>query len=176
MAHEKFTKEYWEAKEDIISAGVQGWNPLQRIPELLSQAFVDFKSVVFGFFVVEDLPERMSLGWEFVTKDMFNPDTLNQVLPARYGLEEVDGRLKWRDNFLMFMDKGFREKVVDARNRAHEEKYEASVEGRKYVSPHDPRGAEMAQYAESKLETHQVKGVSQEPPKKRGPGRPPKKK
>lgn len=174
MAHEKLSKSYWEKKDDIIAASVSGWNPLQRIPQLLAEAFADFKNVTFGFFDAPDLPERMSMGWEFVTRSMFDPDSLNEALPARFGLEEVDGRLKWRDNYLMFMDKGYRHKLTNARQQSYEDKYRMSVEGRAYTSPHDPKADEMKKHAVSKLETQQIRPASQE--QKRGPGRPPKNK
>ena len=173
MAHGKFTKAYWQGKDEIVAAGVSGFSPLEQVPKLLTEAFADFKNIVFGFFVESDLQHVMSLGWEFLTKEDFNPDTMNEVLPARFGLEvKADGRLKWRDNYLMFMHKDFREKVQNARNTAHEEKYRSSIEGRAYVSPHDPRGAEMSKHSVSKLETQRVSPASA----KRGPGRPPKNK
>jgi hypothetical protein len=173
MAHGKFTKAYWAEKDDIIDAGVKGWSPLEQVPKLLAEAFPDFRNVKFGFFVKADFQHQTSIGWEFLTKEDFNPDTMNEVLPARFGLEVLaDGRLKWRDNYLMFMHKDFRAKVINARNQAHEDKYTASVEGRAYVSPHDPNAAEMAKHSVSKLETQQLSPASA----KRGPGRPPKKK
>ena len=176
MAHGKFTKAYWESKEDIIDAGVKGWSPLEQVPVLLREAFADFKNLDFGFFVEGDLQHVTSLGWEFLTKEDFNPDTLNEVLPARFGLEVLaDGRLKWRDNYLMVMHKDFREKVINARNQAHEDKYKASIEGRAYTSPHDPNREEMAKHSISKLETQRISPASAAPAK-RGPGRPPKKK
>lgn len=175
MANSKFSKSYWEAKDDIIAAGVSGFSPLEQVPTLLKEAFADFANLEFGFFVESDLQHVMSIGWEFLTKSDFNPDTLNEVLPARFGLEEVgDGRLKWRDNFLMFMHKDFREKVIAARHAAHEDQYTSSVEGRAYTSPHDPNAKEMAQHSVSKLVTQRVSPASAA--KKRGPGRPPKKK
>jgi hypothetical protein len=104
---------------------------------------------------------------------MFDADELNSVLPARYGIEEVGGRFKWQNNYLMIMGKDFRKRLIAARNQAHEDKYQASVSGRAYTSPHDPRQEEMKEHAVSKLESHQVRPTTQETPK-RGPGRPPK--
>lgn len=168
MAHQKLTKEYWESKSEIIESAYRGWNPLQRLPVLLREAYPDLKGVEFGFFTDADLPERFAQGWELLSTDLFDPDELNEVLPARYGLTVNGGRIKWSENTLMIMGKDFREQLIDARNRSHEDRYQAAVESKKYVSPHDPRGDEMSAYAESKLETHQVRP--------RGPGRPPKKK
>lgn len=150
MAFKEFTKAYWESKDGIIDAGVRGFSPLEQVPKLLTEAFVDFKNLVFGFFVKADLQHVTSIGWEFLMKDHFNPDTLNEVLPARFGIEvQSDGRLMWRENYLMFMHKDFRQKVVDARHRAYEDKYTASIEGRAYVSPHDPNAQEMAKHSVS---------------------------
>lgn len=173
MAHGKFTKAYWAGKDDIIDAGVKGFSPLEQVPKLLTEAFADFKNVVFGFFVEADLQHVMSLGWEFLTKEDFNPGTMNEVLPARFGLEVMsDGRLKWRDNYLLFMHRDYRKKVESARHQSYEDKYAASIEGRAYVSPHDPNAQEMAKHSVSKLETQRVSPASA----KRGPGRPPKNK
>jgi hypothetical protein len=118
MANQKLTKEYWEKKDELIQAAVRGWNPIQRIPVLLREAYADLKGIDFGFFVEADIPERMSMGWEFLSKDMFDADELNSVLPARYGIEEVGGRFKWQNNYLMIMGKDFRKRLIAARNQA----------------------------------------------------------
>ena len=171
MPTEKLTAAYWNKKNEIIEAATKGWNPLQRLPVLLKEAYPELKNVEFGFFVEADLPEMHSQGWELFTKEFFDADELNKsVLPARYGLtDDGSGALKWRDNFLMVMGKNFRERLLDARNDHSEDMYGSSIEGKKYTAPTDPRRDEMAEYAESTLESKIVQP-------KRGPGRPPKQK
>lgn len=171
MPTEKLTAAYWNKKTEIIEASVRGWDPLQRLPVLLQEAYPELKNVKFGFFIEDDLPERHSIGWELFTKEFFDADELNKsVLPARYGLtDDGSGALKWRDNYLMIMHKNFRAQLMAARNAHSEEKYSSSITGQKYTAPSDPRGAEMAEYAESSLDSKIVQP-------KRGPGRPPKQK
>jgi hypothetical protein len=167
MANERLTAEYWKSKDEIINAAVHGWNPLQRLPSLLREAYPDLKGIDFGFFSESDLPEMHSQGWELMGTDLFDPEQLNKVLPARFGLTTDSGSIKWRDNYLMIMGKDFRKRLRDARNRYSEDNYRKSIQDKKYTSPQDPRRDEMEKYAESTLESKVVQP-------KRGPGRPPK--
>ena len=166
----KLTKEFWNSKSEIIEAAVKGWDPIQRLPKLLKESYPDFKVVDFGFCSEADMPEWMSQGWIPLAADHFEVDEFNKSdIPSRFGLHEVGGRIKWRDNTLMVMGKDFREDLKNARNQHHEDQYRASVEDKKYASPQDPRKDEMAKYAESSLESSIIQP-------KRGPGRPPNKK
>jgi len=164
---QKLTKEFWNSKSEIIEAAVKGWDPIQRLPKLLKEAYPDFRVVDFGFSSEEDMAEWMSQGWIPLTADHFDVEEFNKSdIPSRFGLREVGGRIKWRDNTLMAMGKDFRKQLQDARNEYHEDNYRASVMDKKYASSQDPRRDEMARYAESKLESAIIQP-------KRGPGRPP---
>jgi len=171
MPNEKLTAAYWNKKTEILEAANQGWNPLMRLPALLKEAYPELKGIEFGFFSESDLPEMHSLGWEHMTKELFDVDELNKsALPARYGLtDDGSGALKWRDNYLMIMGKNFRKKLLKSRNDYHEERYVESIEGKAHTMSGDPRAKEMAEYSSSKLESTILQP-------KRGPGRPPKKK
>ena len=171
MANEKLTAAYWNKKDEIIESATKGWNPLQRLPVLLKEAYPELKGVEFGFFVADDLQEMHSVGWEHMTRDLFDVDELNKsALPARYGLtDDGSGSLKYRDNYLMIMGKGFRKKLKAARNAHSEDMYRQSIEDRGYTAPSDPRAEEMAKYSESILESKIVQP-------KRKPGRPAKQK
>ena len=169
MPNQKLTKEYWDSKDEIINAAVNGWNPLQRLPVLLREAFPDLKGIDFGFFSESDLPEMHAQGWELLSTDLFDPEALNSALPARFGLTSDSGSIKWRDNYLMIMGKDFRRRLKEARHTHSEAQYAASIRDKKYTAPSDPRRDEMDSYAESKLESKIVQP-------KRGPGRPPKQK
>ena len=171
MPIEKLTAAYWNSKNEILEAATQGWNPLMRLPKLLQEAYPELKKVTFGFFHESDLPEVSSLGWEHMTRNEFDVDEFKKsALPARYGLtDDGSGLLKHGDNYLMFMGKNFRKKLVAARNQYHEERYVESIEGKAHTMTGDPRAAEMAEYSSSTLESAVLQP-------KRGPGRPPKKK
>jgi hypothetical protein len=178
MPNEKLTAAYWNSKTEIIEAATQGWNPLDRLPKLLKEAFSYLKNVEFGFFSESDLPEMFSQGWELFTKDMFDADEFNKsVIPARYGLtDDGSGALKWRDNYLMIMGKDFRNQLMASRHAKHEDQFVKSIEERKFTMKGDPQAEEMAKYSESKYETKTIKPTGKTPEPKRGPGRPPKKK
>ena len=171
----KLTKEFWNSKSEIIEAAVKGWNPLMRLPALLKEAYPDLKIVDFGFCSEGDMPEWMSQGWIPLSPDHFDIDEFNNSdIPARFGLRDVGGVIKWRDNTLMVMGKDFREDLKAARNRHSEDVYSASIMDKAYTAPQDPRKEEMAKYAESKVESSRVQPTSDSPKPKRG--RPPKNK
>jgi len=166
----KLTKEYWNSKKEIINAAARGFNMLQDLPALLKEAYPDLKGLEFGLFVKADLPERFAMGWELLNEDFFDVDEWNKsAIPARFGFVTVDGAIKWNDNYLMVMGKDFRKQLLNTIHERSDKMYQQSVEGKKYVAPGDPRAAEMAEYAESKLETYRAQ-PSGAP--KRGPGRP----
>ena len=169
----KLTKEFWNSKSEIIEAAVKGWNPLMRLPALLKEAYPDLKIVDFGFCSDGDMPEWMSQGWIPLSPDHFDIDEFNNSdIPARFGLRDVGGVIKWRDNTLMVMGKDFREDLKAARNKHSDEVYNASIMDKAYTAPQDPRKEEMAKYAESKVESSRVQPTSDSPKPKRG--RPPK--
>lgn len=164
----RLTKDFWNSKSEIIEAAVKGWNPQQRLPALLKEAYPDLKHLNFGFCHKEDAPEWISIGWVAMSPSDFDVDEFNNSdIPSRFGLRDVGGVIMWRDNILMVMDKDFRQKLQDARHSHFEDKYAASINDKKYTAPEDPRRDEMEKYAESSLESHVVQP-------KRGPGRPPK--
>lgn len=178
MPNEKLTAAYWNKKTEIIEAATQGWNPLARLPIMLKEAYPELKGVEFGFFHENDLPEMHSQGWELMTRELFDADELNKsVLPARYGLtDDGSGALKWRDNHLMIMGKGFREKLIDARHKHHEDNFVESIKDKRHTMSGDPRADEMAEYSESTYESKRVQPTAKTPEPKRKPGRPPKQK
>ena len=179
MPNKKLTKAYWNSKLDIIESSVKGWNPQKMLPRHLQEAYPDLKAVSFGFFSADDLQERHSVGWELMSTDLFDVDEFNKSdIPARFGLVVKDGAIMWRDNYLMIMGKDYRKQLVKARHDHHEEQYSASIRNKKYTAPSDPRGKEMSQYAESKLDesVEVVKPTGDSVAPKRGPGRPPKQK
>lgn len=164
---QKLTKEYWNSKSEIIEAAVKGFDPIQQLPKMLKAAYPDFKQLDFGFCHDAAIPEWMSIGWMPMSPTDFDTDEFNKSdIPSRFGLSDVGGRIKYRENTLMAMGKDFRRQLQDARDGHHEDNYRASVMDKKYASPQDPRREEMAKYAESKLESAIIQP-------KRGPGRPP---
>jgi hypothetical protein len=170
-------KSWWNSRSEIIEAAVKGFNPLIDLPRLIREAYPDFKNVEFGFFSESDVPEMKSYGWIFMTKEHFDVDSFNDSdIPSRFGLAEHGGSLKWRDNYMMIMGKDFREKLRTARHQKHEDQVDAAIAGQATVAPGDPRGAEMAEASYSRMESATVQPTSSAQPKKRGPGRPRKKK
>lgn len=165
----KLTKDFWNGKSEIIEAAVKGWNPQQRLPRLLKEAYPDLKHLQFGFCHKDDAAEWMSQGWMPLPTTQFDVEEFNRSdIPSRFGLRDVDGTIWWRENMLMVMDVDFRDRLVGARNAHHEKAYQDSIRDKKYTAPSDPRADEMAKYAESTLESKTVQPTDA----KRGPGRP----
>lgn len=169
MAHKLLTKEYWNSKSEIIEAAAKGFNMMQDLPRLLQEAYPDLKSVTFGFCSKSDMPEWQAMGWKPCPTDLFDVAEFNSSdIPDRFGLVDVGGVIKWRDNYLMIMGKDFRADLQDAIHRRSDEMYQRSVDDKRHTLPGDPRANEMADYANSKLETYRA----QPKDAKRGPGRP----
>jgi len=183
MAHKLLTKSYWNSKSEIIEAANRGFNMQQMLPRMLQEAYPDLKSLKFGFCSEEDMPEWQSQGWRPIPPELFDVEEFNaSSIPARFGLNESGGLIKWRHNYLMVMGKDFRAALMDARHQQHENYYEKSVGDRRYVAPEDPRRKDMLEVAESTLEEeHRNEPLKPDDPRggvpqKRGPGRPRKQK
>jgi hypothetical protein len=176
MPLKRLTKEFWNSKSEIIEAATRGWNPQQRLPALLREAYPDFKHLDFHFCSERDLMEMQSYGWTPLTPGDFDVDSFNNSdIPSRFGVVDAGGMIKWRDNYLLVMDRSFRDKLIAARHNRHEEQVVQSVNDQRFAMREDPRASEMLEYSESMLETAIIRpSMGGEP--KRKPGRPSNKK
>jgi hypothetical protein len=119
------------------------------------------------------------MGWIHLKTDMFDVEEWNKSIGLRFGLVDDGGLVKFRENYIMIMDKTYRERLQNVRNREAEKDFSAAVDGASaYSHPSDPRHAEMLQLSREKSDLStvrvQVEGAAESgaTPKKRGPGRP----
>jgi len=171
----------WEKYEEVINAGTQGWNPLQRLPKLLEKEYKWMRDFNVGFCSEADLSHWRSIGWEHLKTEHFNIDNFNNAIALRFGLTDDAGLIKYNDNWLMIQPKDFRERVLKARNDSFEEMYAQSVTAQGGAPDADPRKDELDRLSGGKLESYKVQNVPQdtsteETPAPKRRGRPPKKK
>lgn len=170
----------WKKYEEVLNAGTNGWNPLQRLPVLLEEAYPWMRKFNVGFCSETDLAHWRSLGWEHLKHEYFEIDNFNNAIALRFGLTDDGGVIKYNDNWLMIQPKDFRKRVIKARNDAYEEMYANSVTQQGGAPSQDPRKEELDAASYGELETRTVQNVAQKkeeetpPPKRRG--RPPKQK
>jgi len=172
----------WESKDkqELLQTATGGWNPMERLPQMLRKYCDWAKPLTFGFFSGEDVYEARSLGWEHVQTSFFEGmDDYNQLVGTPFGLIDAGGVIKWRDNFLMMMSLDFREKEMRHRDEAYNDQMSKILQAKAYAHPADPRYHEMLRASEelSSGEVYRVQGTHAEektepPPIKRPPGRP----
>ncbi len=161
----------WNRHEEILSANVQGFNPLKDLPKLLAKEFAWARDYVMCFSSEEDIPENRSKGWQHMRMEWLGEgkESFNRAMPLRFGItDDGGGNVRWRDNWLMVMPKTLRAEVVAARNAASEARYSGEVERQTYAAPGDTGGS-----SESSLDQRSIKTAPpQEEVPKRKPGRP----
>jgi len=164
---------YWEKLDPVKAASKRGFNAIVELPKLLTEAYPDiFKDKTLGFFIEDDLPDRKSKGWDHLTTSYF-PDTddFNRAMPLRFGISVEGINVKYKDYFLMYQPKWWREKFLEAQVTLDDEKFkrtfgnrEEEVKDSRIDSKKGEKIVEDVEYDESSKTTITVE--------KRGPGRP----
>lgn len=169
----------WEKYEEVINAGTQGWNPLQRLPVLLHKEYEWMRKFKIGFCSESDLAHWGTIGWEHLKTEYFKIENFNNAIALRFGLTDHGGLIKYNENYLMIQPIDFNKRVQDARNQSFEEMYQASIAQQGGAPEQDPRKAELDKASFGEMETARVQNVPREEPKVEEPkrrGRPPKQK
>ena len=115
----------WKMRPEVMNAGLKGWNASKMIPQLLKEAYSFMRPYTIAPFKEDDVPHRITLGYEFLKTSDFPEDDmndLNDILPIRFGLRaDEQGRIRYKDKFLMYMPddyrKQLRKKIDDAAER-----------------------------------------------------------
>lgn len=163
----------WSKHSELLRAGISGWNPLMRLPKVMQKEFPDLQEFDFGFFSDEDVPERRSMGWDFLDKEDFDVEEFNKTVGLRFGLTlDAAGHVKWRENYIMVQPKWYREEYVQQRERENTAVFERAMTPAGQFAPGDPRADEM-QEASEELSSIQTKTVQAKEPPQRPRGRPP---
>jgi hypothetical protein len=166
----------WKKYEEVINAGVQGWNPLQRLPVLLEKEYPWMRKFNVGFCSESDLSHWRTLGWEHLRTEHFDIDNFNAAIALRFGLTDDGGVIKYNNNWLMIQPKDFRKRVIQSRNDAFEDFYKKTTSSQGGAPEQDPRKRELDALSGSKLEETRVRTEQKEEEKPKRRGRPPKNK
>jgi hypothetical protein len=172
MPHPKTSD--WKKYDEVINAGNQGWNPLQRLPVLLEKEYAWMREFNVGFCSETDLAHWRTVGWEHLKTEHFKIDNFNDAIALRFGLTEDAGLIKYNDNWLMIQPKEFRKKVIKARNDSFEDQFAQSATAQGSAPSEDPRKEELDRLSGGQLESHRVQNIPQDlsegkpAPKRRG--------
>lgn len=172
----KPNKADWGKYKEVARASTSNWNALVDLPKVFKKEFTWLNEFDLGFFVDEDVTERMSLGWrwlEMVHFDYETIDSFNAMVGTRFGLStDAAGHLKWRNNFLMIRPRELTDEIVRERNRiAHER---AIIPPPAHAVKGDPRENEVLEYSREHSEYEQTKVNRDTGAQQKRQGRPPK--
>jgi hypothetical protein len=119
----------------------------------------------FHFCSEDDIPEMLSQDWRFLETGWFDPNEWNKAMPLRFGMTDVDGHIKYRDNWILIQHKEYREMVERERNAAAERQMAHAINTSGQVHPEDPRAAKMKEFADelTEVELHRVQGGASAP-------------
>lgn len=126
-------------------ANALGFNLLRDFEPMMHELYPESRIYNFGYFSEEDLNNQQTIGWKFVTADMFNVDNFEQTVGSRFGIQvDVHNRIKHGNNFIMVMSKGHREDVILPARKALYERVEAQADDDAIVvHPEDPEFNKM---------------------------------
>lgn len=134
----------WNKHAEILNAGLKGFNALTKIPEFMKKEIPELRRFKFGFASDNEVPEWHSMGWVHLETHMFDVEEWNKSIGLRFGLTAVDGLIKYRENYIMIMDKDYRKRLETVRIDETEREFSASVEdASSYAHPEDPSFSKM---------------------------------
>jgi hypothetical protein len=158
---------FWKDSQELIRAGVRGFNALQELPRMLREATDWGKQFEFAFISEKELAEARSKGWEHVQSEYLDTEGFNTAAGLRFGLTNEGGVVKSVDSYLMLMPKEFRKKQMEYRNKYHEEHVAGTLREQAYAHPSDPEYSKMIKASEEvssgELSTVMVRSGDQEP-------------
>ena len=163
---------YWKTLDPVKAAAKRGFNVIVELPQLLTQAYPEiFNDKTIGFFIDDDLPDRKSKGWDHMTTEHF-PDTedFNRSMPLRFGVT-VDGiNIKYKNYYIMYQPKWWREKFLDAQIKLDDDRFQKAFGNREEEVKDSRLDAKKGEKIIEDFEYEEAtKSVVVE---KRGPGRP----
>jgi hypothetical protein len=128
----------WSDHASTITA--LGFNLLRDFEPLMHELYPESKQYNFGYFSEEDLNNQQTIGWKFMTADMFDVENFDEIVGSRFGIRvDVHNRIKHGNNYIMLMSKNHREDVLLPARKALNKKIEAQAdEDAIIVHPEDP--------------------------------------
>ena len=144
-------KSDWGKYTEVARAMTKSWNALVDLPKVFTEEYPWLKEYTWGFFVDEDVSERMTYGFRWLEMAHFDNDSIdkfNAAVGTRFGLNtDAAGHLKWHDNYIMIRPRGLTDEIVLERNRVSEERMKSAVEARTHSIPGDPMEGKVREYS-----------------------------
>ncbi len=157
MAHTFPKRQEWSDK--VLNAGTRGFNLLRDFEREMHSAYPGTSHLKFGYFSKSDLNSVFTMGWRNFKSDMFDVEDFNDAVGSKFGLQvDVHNNITYDENYIMIMDKTFREEVILPERKAAIDRLEASAdEAATYVHPEDPEFNKMKDHAREISEKTSVK-------------------
>ena len=145
--------------EKAYNAQHLGFNLLRDFEPMMHERYPESRDYVFGYFSEDDINNQQTLGWRFMTGDMFKVENFNKVVGSRFGLRlDVHDRIMHGNNYIMVMSKRYRdEEVLPARLAAIKRVEAAADEESVVVHPEDPEYNKMKDAGRKIAKTERVK-------------------
>lgn len=136
-----------------------GFNLLRDFEPLMHELYPESRAYNFGYYSEEDLNNVQTIGWKFLTPDMFNVENFEQAVGSRFGLRiNVHNRVMHGNNYIMLMSKKHRDEVIlPARKAQHRRREEAADEQAVIVHPEDPEFNKMKDAGRKLAKTERAK-------------------
>jgi hypothetical protein len=135
--------------EKAYSASARGFNLLADFEREMHKAYPSTKHLKFGFFSDDDRKYQFTIGWVSLKGDMFDVEDFNSTVGSRFGVRvDINGDVMYHDNYIMIMDKSYREEVILPERLAAD-----SV----FVHPSDPEYNKMKEAGQKIAKTERVK-------------------
>ena len=129
----------------VLNAGARGFNLLRDFEREMHYAYPETNHLNFGYFSEDDINSVYTMGWRHLKGNMFDVEDWNSVVGLRFGLRlDVHDNIMFEENYIMIMDRGFRDEIILPARRAEIDKVERSAdEAATYVHPDDPEHNRM---------------------------------
>ena len=138
-----------EWSDRALNAGTRGFNLLRDFEREMHLAYPDTSHLKFGYFSDTAINEVSTMGWKHMKGSMFDVEDWNTAVGLRFSLQRTaDDNLKFGDNFIMIMDRGYRDEIILPARKAEVDKAEQSAnDAAAYVHPDDPEKNKMMDHA-----------------------------
>jgi len=148
-----------EWSDNVLNAGTRGFNLLRDFEREMHLAYPDTSHLKFGYFSDTDINHVHTMGWRHFKGDMFDVEDWNTAVGLRFGVRvDASNNIMHGENYIMIMDRGFRDEIILPARKAEITKLEQSAdEAASYVHPEDPEYNKMKDHASELSEKTSVK-------------------
>ena len=163
-----------EWSESTYAATTLGFNLLRDFEKEMHRVYPDTQPYSFGYFSEDDLNERQTEGWKFLTGGMFDVEDFNSTVGSRFGLRvDAHDRVLYNNNYIMLMGRQHREEyVLPARTARSKQVEQAADDDAVFVHPSDPEYNRMKDAGREIAKTERAKVLVKGAPDRGGDSKP----